>query len=99
MLNQVCLVGRIKSINYNDKEGIIFLEVTRITKNDSGEYETDIFEIRTSNNIIKNVDDYCTIGDLMGVRGCLKTDKNKTYISGDKVTFLSSKKGKENEGE
>lgn len=99
MMNQVCIVGNIKGINYSDKEGTLYLEVKRITKNECGEYETDLIEVKTSVDIIKNVDDYCTIGDIVGVRGCLQTDNNKMYVSGNKITFLSSKKRKENEGE
>lgn len=101
MLNQIVLVGNIKSIAYNkkNKQGSLYLEVKRFTKNDSGEYETDMFEVRTSNDITKKISDYSSIGDLIGIRGCLKTDNNKIYISGDKITLLTSKKGKENEGE
>lgn len=105
LLNQVVLVGRlcrkpeIKDTESGKKKSYITLAVPRSFKNANGEYETDFFDCVLWDNVATSTVEYCTKGDIVGVRGRLQSrvveDQNskKTVISivAEKVTFLTSK--------
>lgn len=106
MLNHVVLVGRlvdtpeIKKLETEKIVTNITLAVPRAYKNESGEYETDFFDCELWNGVANATTEYCKKGDIIGIKGNLKTDyyikeDNKikvTKIVAEKVTFLSSKK-------
>lgn len=105
MLNQVVLVGRLcrkpemKDTDSGKKRTYITLAVPRSFKNANGEYETDFFDCVLWDNIAASTVEYCTKGDIVGVKGRLQSrmieeeDKKRsiTSIVAEKVTFLTSK--------
>ena len=107
MLNQIILVGRlvqdpeIKELENGMRISYITLAVPRSFKNSDGIYETDFINCIVWNNIADNVKEFCTKGDIVGVKGRIQTkqeeDKTIIEIVAEKVTFLSSKKENEEE--
>lgn len=91
MLNQVVLVGRIITIENNN----VMINVPRNYKNEEGIYENDIFKINVIDNIFKNVKEYCMKGDLIGIRGRIESQENTIIIKAEKITFLNTRKEKE----
>lgn len=95
MLNQVVLVGRLNRINeIGDKQVLITLATPRSYKNENGEYDTDYIDVLLRNSIADNVQEYCKIGDLVGIKGRVQEKDGKIDIIAEKITFLSSKKEK-----
>lgn len=109
MINMVMLVGRIvrdpeiiEKENGN-KVSRITLAVNRKFKSNDGTYHTDFIDCVLWNNFAKNVNDYCSKGDLIGVRGRIQVDvleqdgaKKKFFdVIAESITFLSSNKQKE----
>lgn len=109
MLNQIVLVGRLTRdvvVNKSDK-GVkvasISLAIPRSFKNSEGTYDTDFIECTAFDAIAENTSEYCTKGDIVGVKGRLQTrvlekDNDKKYVLeviAEKVTFLSSKQSEE----
>lgn len=106
MLNQVVMVGRIVKdpelivTENGNKVTRIVLAVPRNYKNVNGEYDTDFIPCILWKGIAENTTQYCKSGDLIGVKGHIKTgsyekDETTKYtidIVAEKVTFLSSKK-------
>lgn len=106
MLNQVVMVGRIANdpeltdIENGQKLMRLIIAVPRSYKNTEGEYDTDFVPIVLWRGIAANTAEYCKKGDLIGVKGHVKTgayekDDEKKYtieIVAEKITFLSSKK-------
>lgn len=88
MLNQVILVGRIKEKH----EGKINVAIPRDYKNENGEYDTDLVTVLVKGKLNDSVQDYCSIGDLVGIRGKVSTEKDNLIIKAEKVTFLSTSK-------
>ena len=109
MLNQVVLVGRLVydlQLKKNDsgKKYLIFtLAIPRSFKNLEGNYDTDFIRCIVWDSIAENTSLYCHKGDIVGVKGRLqsrvleKKDKKETIMEviGEKVTFLTSSKAKE----
>ena len=110
MLNQVILVGRltkkpeIKETESGKKLTYINIAVQRPFKNVDGLYDTDFISCVLWNNIAENVVEYTNVGDVIGVKGRIQTDKyenqdgNMNYITeiiAEKISFLSSSKGSE----
>lgn len=105
MLNQIVIVGRlVKEPELIETEGgtkvtNITLAVPRSFKNINGEYETDFIPCVLWKGIAENTVEFCTKGDLLGVKGRIqsrkyeKDDETKHVIEvvAEKVTFLSSK--------
>ena len=89
MSNSVLLVGKLAS---KIKDNTFILAVNRTFKNVDGEYEKDLIPIEVWEGIIKNVKEYCSEGDIMGVKGRLQMKDNKIVVIAEKITFLSSKK-------
>ena len=106
MLNQVIMVGRlskeveVKELEDNKKQAVISLAIPRSYKNAEGIYETDFVDCILYDNIAQNTKEYCSKGDIIGVKGRIQSrivendDKkeNKMEIVAEKITFLSSKK-------
>ena len=89
MLNQIVLVGRIKEI----EDTYMIVAISRAYKNANGEYDVDLVKINMSDNIAKNVKDYCEKGNLVGIKGKVETnDEGNIIIIAEKISFLSSSK-------
>lgn len=82
MLNQLILVGRLKSI----KDDYFTLAVNASYKNEKGEYDVYLINVYMKGTVAANVKEYCLEGSIMGVKGHIES-KNRLYA--DKVTFLS----------
>ena len=111
-MNYVTLVGRlvanpeIKKTESDKKYTYITLAVTRSYKNTEGIYETDFIPCLLWEPIATHTVEYCLKGDIVGVKGRLQTKTienengekiQKLEVIAEKVTFLSSKKGNEEE--
>lgn len=94
MLNQIVLVGRIIE---NEEKGYITIAVPRYFKNEEGIYETDYIKCKINGKIEKNTKEWIKKGDTIGIKGRLQTENDTLYVIAEKVTFLSSKREKENE--
>ncbi|MBQ6323588.1 MAG: single-stranded DNA-binding protein [Bacilli bacterium] len=109
MLNQIILVGRLtRNITINKSEkgnkvATISLAIPRSFKNSDGVYDTDFIDCVAFDNIAENTGEYCSKGDIIGVKGrvqsrVVEAEDKKEYlmeIIAEKVTFLSSKKEEE----
>lgn len=115
MLNQIILVGRLtRDITVNKSENgtkvaTITLAIPRSFKNSDGTYDTDFVDCVAFDNIAENTSEYCSKGDIVGVKGRVqsrtieKDGKKETQVDiiCEKITFLSSKPkdGKEGDDE
>ena len=113
MMNNVCLIGRLcadpelKILENDKKVANITLAVSRSYKNSEGKYDTDFFKCSVWNGIAENVTNYCKKGDVVAVKGNLKTkmieNENGKHqeleIIVDKMTFVTQSKEKENSNE
>ena len=98
MLNAVTVVGRINYIYIEDN----ILEIKCIKKLykdnvENGEEEIYI-PVMLSDSIMKRTKQYCDINDIVGVKGWLKNRDGKLIVMADKLTFLASTKGTNEEG-
>ena len=89
MLNTVMLVGRLTS---DPKDDYITIAIPITFKNAEGEYETDFVDCVIDNSMIKNVQEHCHKGDVVGVRGRLQTENKTAKVIVDKLTFLTGYK-------
>ena len=85
MLNNTVLVGRIKYISPD------FMDVAVFNSSDKEAY--DLITVAISENISKHANEYCTLNDLVGVKGKLANKDGKLVVVADRITFLSSTKG------
>lgn len=106
MLNQIILVGRLTHdiTVHKSESGIkvatISLAIPRSFKNSEGSYDTDFIDCVAFDNIAANTSEYCSKGDIVGVKGRVQSrivekENNKEYIMeivAEKITFLSSKR-------
>lgn len=107
MLNSVNLVGRIvenptlKKEENGKKICYTTLAIPCNFKNKDGIYETDFIDCILYSTIAKTFCEYCKKGDLVGIRGMLRTvyQKNEDGFSKkcmkvvvEKVSFLASRK-------
>ena len=109
MLNQVVLVGRIVydlelKKNDNGKKFLtLTLAIPRSFKNMEGNYDTDFIRCLIFDNVAENTNEYCKKGDIVGLKGRLQSrvvekdekKENVMEVIGEKVTFLTSSKTKE----
>ena len=109
MINMVMLVGRLvhdpELVEHENgkKMSKVTLAVNRRFKGTDGIYHTDFIDCTFWNNIATNMSEYCSKGDLIGVRGRIQIDtiekdgikKKITNIIADSITFLSSVKNKD----
>ena len=91
MLNQVVLVGRIKEMH----EGEIIISIPRNYKNKDGKYDNDLITVFIRGQLNDTVQDYCSIEDIIAVKGRVTVEKGNTIIVAEKVTFLSNTKRKD----
>ena len=108
MINMVMLVGRlvqdpeIIERDNGKKVSHVTLAVNRKFKGTDGIYHTDFIDCVLWNNFAKNVNEYCSKGDLIGVRGRIQVEtyekdgikKKITDVIAENITFLSSAKNK-----
>ena len=113
MLNQIILVGRLTrdiSVNRSEKGvkvATISLAIPRSFKNSEGSYDTDFVDCIAFDTVAENTSEYCSKGDIVGVKGSIQTrivDKegqkeNVMEIIAEKVTFLSSHTKEEKEAD
>ena len=111
MLNQIILVGRLTrdiSVNRSEKGvkvATISLAIPRSFKNSEGSYDTDFIDCIAFDTVAENTSEYCTKGDIVGVKGRVQSrivekDDKKEYCTDiicEKITFLSSRKQDEAE--
>lgn len=98
MLNLVNIVGRINYIYVEDN--ILEIKcIKQLYKDDvkSGEEEMYI-PVMLSDSIMNKTKQYCNINDIVGVKGWLKNRDEKLIVMADKLTFLASTKGTNEEG-
>lgn len=94
MLNQSVLVGRITTINKDseDNKTNVTISVPRNYKNENGEYERDMINCTIWKPIASNINEYCHVGDLIGIKGRIQTTKdNVMELVAEKVTMLATK--------
>lgn len=89
MLNQVILVGRI--VELKPDKGIR-IAIPRPYKNEEGMYDADTLTIFIQGTMLENTVQYCSKGDLVGIKGRLQEDSksHSPKIIADKLTFLAS---------
>lgn len=103
MLNQVVIVGRINDEPLMGKlqDGTSFckidLVVQRPYKNEEGVYLSDIIPVMLYSHLCDNVTKYCHKGDLTSIKGRIEIENNDIVLKAEKVTFLSSAGGHNNE--
>lgn len=109
MLNQIVLVGRLTrdiTVNKSDngvKVATIPIAIPRTFKNVEGVYDTDFIDCVAFDMVAENTSEYCSKGDIIGIKGRLQTrniesddtTKKQIEVVAEKVTFLSSKKADE----
>lgn len=109
MLNQMVVVGRlvrdpeVRETENGKKVSDIKLAVPRSYKNADGDYDTDFITCVLWAGIAENTAEYCKKGDLIGIKGRIQTNqieengitKDVMEVVAEKVTFLSSKKTKD----
>ncbi len=107
-MNNVYLVGRItKDINLIEEKDLsksyITIAIPRSHKNDDGEYTADFVDCQLWNELAVNTAKYCKKGDLVGIRGKLKTyiqdvnekKEKKMIVDVEKISFLAKSQIKE----
>lgn len=114
MLNQIIVVGRLtdKPEVIEAENGKCYAQVTlavpRSFKNADGEYETDFISCVTFENVARNTAEYCSKGDIVGIKGRMQSSnyedkdgnkKTKLEVVAEKVTFLTSRETNQNKEE
>ena len=115
MYNTVMLIGRLTAnpeiTKADDKKDVchVTLAVQRAYKNSDGVYEADFIRCTLWDQVALRVKEYCQKGDLVSVRGQLKTStyevngekKYSTEVVVERLAFLSStpKQGQDEEKE
>lgn len=88
MLNNFMLVGKINNIDSEDDKYVLTLKVLRGYKNENGEYEEDLITIQVCNSLSDALNEYCSNGDTVGVKGRIQSSN---ILVAEKITFLSNK--------
>ena len=110
MVNMVMLVGRLVSNPelIERENGVklshVTLAVNRKFKDKDGVFRADFIDCILWNNYAINVNNYCSKGDLIGIRGRLQVEtvekdgvkKKYTDVIAESITFLSKAKNNEN---
>lgn len=102
MLNQFVLIGRLTKdpelveLENGKKVSNITIAVPRNYKNSNGENDVDFIDCTLWNNVAETTSNYCKKGDMLGIRGKLEPNfdsenNKKIVITGERVTFLTSK--------
>lgn len=102
MLNQVVLAGRLTSdpeineVENGRKVTTITVAVPRAYKDMEGVNEKDFIKVTLFQDIANKVTEYCKKGNVVGVKGRIKTtnvdDKIVMEVVAERVSFLSSRK-------
>ena len=99
-MNNFMVVGRlVNDVELKEENGKKYADITlaipRNYKNAEGIYETDFIHFTIYDSIALNTSEYCRKGDIIGVRGRMETRDNQLNLLVEKLTFISSKKNKE----
>ena len=106
MLNSVNLVGRIvenPTLKEENGKKVCYttLAIPCNYKNEKGIYETDFIDCILYSKVAEVFCDYCKKGDLVGIKGILRTvyqknedgsSKKFMKVEAEKVSFLASRK-------
>lgn len=96
MLNQTVIVGRVVELLSFEKNGKklmdLKLAVSSSEANENGQYIIDLITCQVKETMAHNVAAYCSVGDLVGVKGRLAVIDSTLKLVAEKVTFLSTKK-------
>ena len=98
MINLVTFIGRINYIYTEDN--ILEIKCTKIIYKDTikvGEEEVYI-PVIVGDSMMKHVQQYCNINDIVGVKGWLKNRDEKLVVMADKLTFLTATNDTTSEG-
>lgn len=90
-MNQVVMVGKIVEIGDDNITIFISREVT----DDSKEQISDLVTITLSEKIYNLTKLYCSIDDLIAIKGYATTKDDKTQIVAERVSFLSTQNREE----
>ena len=94
MINEVILVGKIKNLEAsNDTKKELLLEVERPFKEVEGRV-SDIFVCQLWHSIFKKVVDFCSIGDLLAIKGRIICEEKRYLIMAENVVMLNKSKEK-----
>lgn len=110
MLNQLVICGRLVSdpVKEKNEEGkelcYVTVAVPRAYKNEEGIYDTDFIKCQLWNGVEDATCEYCHKGDIVGIKGRVQSElnddgENVMMVIAEKVSFLSSKKKEDNDGE
>ncbi|MFA5407693.1 MAG: single-stranded DNA-binding protein [Bacilli bacterium] len=93
MSNQFVIVGRlVEDVNQKEDSYTMVLGIPRSYKNSNGEYENDYVTVVALGNIGSQTKENCKLGDLIGIKGRIQSNKDNTMtLVAEKITFLSSK--------
>ena len=97
MYNTVMLIGRLTAepelTKQDDKKEVchLTLAVQRTYKNSDGIYEADFIRCTLWDQIASRICEYCHKGDLISVRGQLRTSTFTVNDVVDKIAFLANK--------
>ena len=98
MINLVNLVGRINYIYIEDN----ILEIKcnkKLYENDTEVGKEEVYiPVIVGDSMMNQIQQYCNINDIVGVKGWLKNRDGKLIVRADKFTFLSSLKNTNDEG-
>ena len=86
-MNNVVVVGRITRFEGNE----VTISVNRNYKNEDGIYMTDSIPVCLGMNMVEQMEKYCKITDVIGVKGHLE-NRDGVVLVAEKVTFVSAKK-------
>ena len=90
MLNNVFIVGRLAEAPIKNT---VVVAVSRSFKNKEGIYETDFIKCKLCKNIARHALEYLRKGDMVGLKGLIRTKANNNYsieILVTKLTYLST---------
>ena len=109
MINMVMLVGRlvqtpeIVEMENGNKVSRVTLAVNRKFRSSDGTYHTDFIDCVLWNINAKNITEYCSKGDLVGIRGRIQIEsyekdgikRKRTDVVAENITFLSMNKNQD----
>lgn len=98
MINLVTFVGRINYIYTEDN--ILEIKCNKVIyKDDIKVSEEDVYiPVIVGDSMMKHIQQYCNINDVVGVKGWLKNRDEKLVVMADKLTFLTATNDTTSEG-
>jgi len=92
MINEVILVGRVKSIgDEKENKNTLLLEVERPFKEVDGRV-SDTFICKLWSSIFNKIIMFSKIGDMLAIRGRIVNEKNEYLVIAEKVVVLNKSK-------